>query len=126
VAQRAQVSLVTTASIQEIIEELRQFAAERDWDQFHSPKNLSIALSVEASELLEHFQWMTEEQSKALSADELQGVSEEMADVFLFLLRLADKLDVDLLKASRLKLELNARKYPIDKSRGKSTKYTKL
>lgn len=117
---------MTTPSIQEVIEALRRFAAERDWDQFHSPKNLSIALSVEASELLERFQWMTEEQSKALSADELQGVSEEMADVFLFLLRLADKLDVDLLKASWLKLELNAKKYPIDKSRGKSTKYTNL
>lgn len=117
---------MTTASIQEIVEALRQFAAERDWDQFHSPKNLSIALAVEASELLECFQWMTEEQSKALSTDELQGISEEMADVFLFLLRLADKLDVDLLEASWLKLELNRKKYPIDKSRGNSTKYTKL
>ncbi len=117
---------MTPAPIQEIIEALRRFAAERDWDQFHSPKNLSIALSVEAGELLERFQWITEEQSRSLSGDELQGVSEEMADVFLFLLRLADKLDVDLLNASLLKLELNAKKYPIDKSRGKSTKYNKF
>lgn len=117
---------MTTDAIQEIVEALRRFAVERDWDQFHSPKNLSIALSVEASELLERFQWLTEEQSKRLSTDELHAVSEEMADVFLFLLRLADKLDVDLLRASWLKLELNAKKYPIEKSRGKSTKYTKL
>jgi len=117
---------MTTVSIQEIIEALRLFAAERDWDQFHSPKNLSIALSVEAGELLEHFQWMTEEESRSLSAKELQEVSDEMADVFLFLVRLADKLDVDLLTASRLKMELNAKKYPIEKCRGKSTKYTKL
>jgi NTP pyrophosphatase (non-canonical NTP hydrolase) len=117
---------MTADPVEKLIEALRRFAAERDWDQFHSPKNLSIALSVEASELLERFQWLTEEQSKRLSTDELQAVSEEMADVFLFLLRLADKLDVDLLKASWLKLELNAKKYPIEKSRGKSTKYTKL
>lgn len=117
---------MTTDPIEKLVEALRRFAIERDWDQFHSPKNLSIALSVEASELLEHFQWLTEEQSKRLSTDELQAVSEEMADVFLFLLRLADKLDVDLLKTSWLKLELNAKKYPIEKSRGKSTKYTRL
>src|SRR5258706_4983710 len=79
---------------------LRAFAAERDWDQFHSPKNLAIALSVEASELLEHFQWMPENESRILLSPTLNAVREEMADVLLYLVRLADKLDIDLLDAA--------------------------
>jgi len=105
---------------------LRRFAAERDWDQYHSPKNLAGALCVEAAELLEHFQWLTDDASKSLSADQVAKVSEEMADVLLYLVRLADKLDVDLLRAARAKIELNARKYPVDKARGSSRKYTEL
>lgn len=105
---------------------LRRFSDERDWAQFHTPKNLAMALSVEASELLEHFQWLTPEQSEALDATALQGVREEMADVLLYLVRLADRLDVDLIVAAREKIALNARKYPAEKARGNSRKYTDL
>lgn len=105
---------------------LRQFAAERDWDQFHSPKNLAMALAVEAAELLERFQWMTEEDSKRLPPAELARVREEMADVLNYLVRLADKLDVNLLEAAREKVALNAQKYPVEKSRGNSKKYSEL
>ncbi|MBD3670107.1 MAG: nucleotide pyrophosphohydrolase [Gammaproteobacteria bacterium] len=102
---------------------LRQFAREREWEQFHAPKNLSMALSVEASELLEHFQWLSEQQSCELPADKLSEVSHEMADVFIYLIRLADTLDVDILKAVEEKIVLNASKYPADKVRGSSKKY---
>ena len=102
---------------------LRKFAEEREWDQFHSPKNLAIALSVEASELLEHFQWITEEQSKSIQLGE---VRKEMGDVLLYLIRLADKLDVDLIEAAQSKLLENAEKYPVEKARGSSKKYTDL
>src|SRR3989449_8375784 len=79
---------------------LRRFAADRDWDQYHSPKNLASALCVEAAELLEHFQWLSDETSRSLPAEQLTKVAEEMADVLLYLIRLADKLDVDLLEAA--------------------------
>lgn len=107
-------------------DKLRKFAAERDWDQFHSPKNVAIALSVEASELLEHFQWLTEEQSRSLPLEELAAVSKEMADVLLYLIKLADKLNVNLIEAAESKLAENAQKYPVEKARGNSKKYTNL
>jgi NTP pyrophosphatase (non-canonical NTP hydrolase) len=103
---------------------LRQFAAERDWDQFHSPKNLATALSVEASELLEHFQWLTEAQSSRLPPEKLDEVRDEMADVLLYLVRLADKLEVDLLDAAAKKIAKNARKYPANQVRGSMKKYS--
>jgi NTP pyrophosphatase (non-canonical NTP hydrolase) len=103
---------------------LRQFAAERDWDQFHSPKNLASALSVEAAELLERFQWLTEDESRHLPPAELAKVRQEMADVLNYLVRLADKLDVDLLDAARDKIVLNAQKYPVEKARGSARKYS--
>lgn len=112
--------------MEDLKQALRRFAAERDWDQFHSPKNLASALVVEAAELLERFQWLTEEQSDALSADDKEKVREEIADVFIYLIRLADKLEVDLLQAARDKLAKNAEKYPIDKARGNAKKYTDL
>ena len=105
---------------------LRRFASERDWDQFHSPKNLAIAVSCEAAELLEIFQWISDDGSRALSPDQIARVREEMADILLYLIRLADGLDVDLLAAARDKLALNSQKYPIDKARGSSRKYTEL
>jgi dCTP diphosphatase len=105
---------------------LRAFAAERDWDQFHSPRNLAAALAVEAAELLEPFQWLTDEQSRELSAEARAAVEQEMADVLLYLVRLADKLGVDLEQAARAKIELNAEKYPIDRARGSSRKYDEL
>lgn len=105
---------------------LRVFAAERDWDQFHSPKNLSAALSVEASELLEHFQWLKEDESFALSPEKRAKVAEEIADVLLYLIRIADKLDIDVLDATLSKIEANAKKYPVEKAKGRSDKYTDL
>ncbi len=107
-------------------EALRDFAAARAWDQFHSPKNLAIALSVEAAELLEHFQWISEDNSARLSPEALAKVREELADVLLYLIRLADKLNVDLGAAARDKITLNALKYPIEKARGTAKKYTDL
>jgi dCTP diphosphatase len=115
-----------SADLAALRDALRQFASDRDWDQFHSPKNLAAALSVEAAELLEQFQWMSEEHSRALGPDELEAVRQELADVLLYLIRLADKVDVDLVAAAHAKLELNARKYPVDKARGSSRKYTDL
>jgi NTP pyrophosphatase (non-canonical NTP hydrolase) len=113
-------------SLLDLREQLRRFAAERDWDQFHVPKNLAIALSVEAAELLEHFQWLSEDDSKDLTSGELAKVREEMADVLLYLIRLADKLNVDLMDAAVRKIKLNAQKYPVDKARGSNKKYTDL
>ena len=105
---------------------IRDFARERDWDQFHSPKNLSAALAVEAAELLEHFQWLTEEQSHALPNDRLEKIAHELADVLIYTLQLAGKLDIDPLQASWDKLRINGEKYPVDRAKGKMTKYTDL
>jgi dCTP diphosphatase len=107
-----------------LTEQLRLFAHEREWDQFHSPKNLSMALIAEAAELLEHFQWVTEEQSYTLDAATLQEVKHEVADVFIYLVRLADRLNIDLMAAATEKLELNQAKYPADKVRGDARKYS--
>jgi dCTP diphosphatase len=114
------------ADLEDLRDRLRKFAADREWDQFHSPKNLAIALSVESAELLEHFQWLTVEQSQSMSLEKISAVREEMADVLLYLIRLADKLDINLLEAAAGKLIENAQKYPIEKSKGNSKKYTEL
>jgi dCTP diphosphatase len=112
--------------LERLRDQLRQFAADRDWDQFHSPKNLAIALSVEAAELLEHFQWVSATESAALPDATKAKIREELADVLLYLIRLADKLDVNLGTAAFDKLELNGVKYPVEKSRGSSKKYTEF
>jgi len=103
---------------------LRQFADERDWDQFHSPKNLSMALIAEAAELIEHFQWLTEEESAQLNDDKLEEVRQEMADIQIYLIRIADKLNVDLLEAVEDKIKINEKKYPAEKVKGQHKKYT--
>lgn len=105
---------------------IRCFVSERDWDQFHSPKNLASALAVEAAELLEPFQWLTEEQSRALPPQETEAVRRELADVLIYLVQLADKLNVDLLEAAHAKISENAMKYPVEKAKGSSKKYTDL
>ena len=105
---------------------LRDFADTREWNQFHSPKNLSMALSVEVAELVEHFQWLTEEQSKNLPQNTLDEVATELADTLLYLVRLADKLNIDLFAAAQNKIELNEHKYPVDKARGNAKKYTEF
>ena len=106
--------------------QLAQFAAERDWDQFHNPKNLAMALAGEAGELIEHFQWLTFEQAENLSAQTREEVALEAADVLLFLLRLCDRLDIDLAAAAERKLKINAQRYPVHKAHGRATKYDKL
>jgi len=110
--------------IPDLIKRLKFFAEERDWEQFHAPKNLVMALSVEASELLEHFQWQTSEASENLSAEKKQEVAYEVADVFIYLMRIVERLDINLGKAVEEKLAINAGKYPVDKAKGKSDKYT--
>ena len=114
-------------NIKKIQKQLSDFADERDWNQFHNPKNLSMALSVEASELVEIFQWLTPEQAEAImSTDEGEHVKEEIADVMIYLIRLADKLNVDLEDAVDDKIVKNGEKYPIDTSKGSTTKRTTL
>jgi NTP pyrophosphatase (non-canonical NTP hydrolase) len=110
----------------ELRDAMRRFAAERDWDQFHTPKNLASALAIEAAELMEPFQWLTPEQSAQLDAATKGRVAEEIADVLLYLVRLADRLDIDVAEAARAKLVANAAKYPVDRSRGSARKYTEL
>lgn len=115
-------------NVRAIQQQLAQFAAEREWEQFHSPKNLATALTVETAELLEIFQWMTEEDSRSLSPNDTatQRARLELADVQIYLLRLADQLDVDVEQAVAEKIALNAAKYPVEKSKGHATKYTDL
>ncbi|HBU29290.1 MAG: nucleotide pyrophosphohydrolase [Thiobacillus sp. GWE1_62_9] len=103
---------------------IREFAEARAWERYHTPKNLVMALSVETAELLEPFQWLTPEQSQDLSAEQHEAVRQEIADVLIYLTRLADLLDIDLLDAAADKLALNARKYPVEKARGNALKYS--
>ena len=112
--------------IENLRAQLDQFADERDWDQFHNPKNLAMALVAETGELVEHFQWLTPQQAANLDEKTKDEVALEIADVLLFLLRLADKLDIDPITAAETKMKLNAEKYPIEKSKGIASKYTKL
>lgn len=112
--------------IDQIKDQLREFAEARDWDQFHSPKNLASAISVEAAELLEIFQWLTEESSRTLDVNTRQKVEQEIADVFLYLIRLADKLDIDVMAAATRKINLNGAKYPVQMSKGNAKKYTEF
>lgn len=110
----------------ELAERIRTFAAERDWQVFHTPKNLATALVVEAAELVEPFQWLTPEQSLALTPQQHQAVKEEIADVLIYLTRLADVLGVDLLAAAAEKMAINASKYPAERARGNADKYDSL
>lgn len=114
----------TEPSLTTLRDQLRAFAQERDWDQFHSPKNLAMALIAEAGELVEHFQWLTEAQSMALSEEQREQVAQELADVLLYLIRLSDQLDIDLAQAAAAKIKVNAEKYPADQARGSAKKYT--
>ena len=113
-----------SGDIEQLKLRLREFAAARDWDQFHSPKNLSMALIAEAAELVEHFQWLTEAQSTNLKPDKLAEVEAELADIFIYLIRTADKLDIDLVAAAKKKIEHNEQKYPAEQVRGSAKKYT--
>ena len=110
--------------IDSLNERIRKFVEERDWEQYHSPKNLAMAMIVEASELVEIFQWMTEEESHNLEPDKLRRVEEEIADVTVYLMRIADQLNINLYEAIDRKLNLNEKKYPADLVRGQSKKYS--
>jgi dCTP diphosphatase len=112
--------------LESLRDQLRAFSAARDWDPFHSPKNLAMALAAESGELLEVFQWLTEAQSRSLDPVAQAAASEEIADVLLYLVRLSDTLGIDPIAAARRKLLANAAKYPVDKARGNSKKYTEL
>jgi len=118
------VIMMAETDFDRIKKQVRQFVVERDWDQFHSPKNLSMALIVEAAEMVEHFQWLTEEQSCNLSPQKLAEVEQELADIQVYLISLAEKLQLDLIAAVDKKMALNAKKYPADQVRGSSKKYT--
>jgi len=103
---------------------VNQFAEERDWEQFHSAKNLAMAMIVEAGEVVEHFQWMTEQESKNLEAEKKEQVGQELSDTFVYLLRIAEVCGIDLIEAANKKIDLNAKKYPVDKVKGSNAKYT--
>ena len=109
-----------------LIQQIRIFAQERDWQQFHSPKNLAMALSVESSEIVEIFQWLTQEQSRNLDADKKAHLEEEIGDVMIYLTNLADKFGIDPLLSAKKKIKLNDEKYPVDKVRGTAKKYSEL
>ncbi len=112
--------------LKQLNKEVTRFVEERDWNQFHSPKNLSMALIVEAAELVEHFQWLQSEESDMLTEGKRDEVAEELSDILIYTVRLADRMGVDLELATRNKLEKNRRKYPVNKARGSSSKYTEL
>jgi len=105
-------------SLSALSDTLADFARQRDWEQFHSPKNLSMALIGEAAELVEHFQWLTEEQSKNIDTDKKDEVALEMADILIYLIRTAERLDIDLIESAWKKIDINRQRYPIEKVRG--------
>jgi dCTP diphosphatase len=111
-------------SLADLTAQVRAFADARDWQQFHSPKNLAAAMTVEAGEVLEHFQWLTEAESETLSAQKRSEVELELADVLIYLVRLADRLGVDLIAAAARKIAINAQKYPVERAKGSNQKYT--
>lgn len=115
---------MTDCSFEKIRIQVETFANERDWDQFHTPKNLAMALSVEVAELMEHFQWLENGNKDSLNEQQLAEITDEVADVQVYLVRLADKLGIDILSAVDSKMVKNAAKYPADQARGKSDKYT--
>ena len=113
-------------ALTELRDAMRRFAAERAWERFHTPKNLAMALSGEAGELIEHFQWLTAEESASLPAPVREEVALEMADVLLYLVRLGDVLGIDLAEAARRKIAINAQRYPVERVRGRAVKYDRL
>ena len=111
-------------SLQDLRAKINTFVTERDWVQFHTPKNLAMAMIVEAAELVEHFQWDTPIESQHLTPEKREAVSHELADTFVYLLRLAEVLKIDLIEAANQKITLNALKYPVEKAKGSNAKYT--
>lgn len=116
--------MTMTDTLESLKQKLQHFVDEREWTQFHSPKNLAMAMIVEAAELVEHFQWDTEADSHVLTDERREQVGQELADTFVYLLRISQVLDIDLIDAANRKIALNGLKYPVDKARGKNNKYT--
>lgn len=112
--------------LDQIRSDIRKFRDERDWMQFHNPKNLACSIAIEAAELLEHFQWKTPEESASLSAEQREEISHEVADILAYLIEFADNLGIDPIQAIRKKMALNAAKYPVEKARGSAVKYDQL
>jgi len=110
--------------VKDLRDAIRVFIDQRDWEQFHSPKNLAMALSVEVAEIVEHFQWLTEKQSQNLPPKKLVEIREEIGDVMIYLTELAEKLGIDPVEAAKSKLEINSKKYPASLVKGKAAKYT--
>ena len=113
-----------TDSLHDLRIKINAFVAERDWAQFHTPKNLAMAMIVEAAELVEQFQWDTPLESQHLTPEKREAVAHELADTFVYLLRIAEVLEIDLIAAANQKIDLNALKYPVDKAKGSNAKYT--
>ena len=113
-----------TDSLQDLRKQINAFVTERNWAQFHTPKNLAMAMIVEAAELVEHFQWDTPQESQQLTPEKREAVAHELADTFVYLLRLAEVLEIDLIEATNVKIKLNALKYPVEKAKGSNAKYT--
>ncbi len=111
-------ALEHTDCLEQLRQRLAQFAQQRDWERFHSPKNLSMALIAEAAELVEHFQWLTETQSRHLDTEKHQAVSHELADILIYLIRIADTLEVNIIQAAWEKIAINETRYPADKVKG--------
>ena len=117
---------MATDALEELTFALRRFAAERDWEQFHMPKNLAMALMIEAAEVAEHFQWTGAGEVDELTEAKRQEVAMELGDTFLYLLRLADRLGIEIATAARTKMDINAARYPVEKVFGRAVKYTEL
>ncbi|ACT48205.1 nucleotide pyrophosphohydrolase [Methylotenera mobilis] len=111
-------------SLDALIARVNAFVTERDWAQFHSPKNLAMAMIVEAGEVVEHFQWMTEDESRNLDTETREQVGQELSDTLVYLLRIAEVCGIDLIEAANKKIDLNAQKYPVDKCKGSNAKYS--
>ena len=117
---------MATNQIQRLQEAIQKFARDRDWEQFHTPKNLAMAMSVEAAEVVEIFQWLTDEQSKSLTSEKVAALADELADTYIFLLKIAAHYAIDINQAALDKIQKNELKYPVAKARGSSKKYTEL
>ena len=113
-------------TMEELVQSIRDFARDRDWDKFHSPKNLAMALSVEVAEIVEHFQWLSQTQSDKLDREKLAQIEGEIADVMIYLTRLADRLGIDPLEAAKEKMRRNEKRYPVEKAKGSAAKYSEL
>ena len=113
-----------TDSLHDLRKRINAFVTARDWAQFHTPKNLAMAMIVEAAELVEQFQWDTPQESQHLTSEKREAVAHELADTFVYLLRIAEVLEIDLIDATNKKIDLNALKYPVEKVKGSNAKYT--